>query len=140
MRAYEFIAEGSIDGIIEDEADQRGDDNLANALETLRNQAHDTHDVPMVRVDSLINIVRKMPGTEMFSVENLMDAYKSNETIKNLIKDIKDNKDGIKYVYLTTFADDPDTGEDLLGQVAGGVTDPEKTIGSMAKRALAKRS
>jgi hypothetical protein len=140
MRAHEFIAEGSIDGIIEDEADQRGDDNLANALETLRNQAHDTHDVPMVRVDSLINIVRKMPGTEMFSVENLMDAYKSNETIKNLIKDVKDNKDGIKYVYLTTFADDPDTGEDLLGQTAGGVTDPERTIGSMAKRALAKRS
>ena len=140
MRAHEFLSEGSIDGIIEDEADQRGDDNLANALETLRNQAHDTHDVPMVRVDSLINIVRKMPGTEMFSVENLMDAYKSNETIKNLIKDIKDNKDGIKYVYLTTFADDPDTGEDLLGQAAGGVTDPTKTIGSMAKRALSKRS
>lgn len=139
MRAHEFIAEGSIDGIIEDEADQRGDENLANALETLRNQAHDTHDVPMVRVDSLINIVRKMPGTEMFSVENLMDAYKSNETIKNLVKDIKDNKDGIKYVYLTTFADDPDTGDDLLGQAAGGVTDPVKTVGSMAKRALSKR-
>ena len=139
MRAYEFLIE-DLNDVIEDEADIRGDGNLANALETLRNEAHDTHDVPMVRVDSLINIVRNMPGTEMFTVENLMDAYKSNETVKNLIKDIKDNKDGVKYVYLATFADDPDTGDDTLGSAGGAVTNPEKTIDSMAKRALSKRS
>jgi len=139
MRAHEFVAE-AFDSVIEDEADHRGDNNLANALETLRNESHDTHDVPMVRVDSLLNIVRKMPGTEMFTVENLMDAYKSNETIKNLIKDIKDNKDGIKYVYLTTFADDPDTGDDMLATAGGQINNPEKTIDSMAKRALSKRS
>lgn len=137
MRAHEFVVEG-IDDIIEDEADSRGDGNLASVLETLRNRSHDTHDVPMVRVDSLINMVRKMPGTEMFTVENLMDAYKTNETVKNLIKDIKDNKDGVKYVYLTTFADDPESTD--LDAVAGSVPDPEKTIDSMAKRALAKRS
>ena len=139
MRAHEFVVEG-LDSVIEDEADHRGDNNLANALETLRNESHDTHDVPMVRVDSLLNIVRKMPGTEMFTVENLMDAYKSNETIKNLIKDIKDNKDGIKYVYLTTFADEPDTGDDTLASAGGQINNPEKTIDSMAKRALSKRS
>jgi hypothetical protein len=139
MRAHEFVAEG-LDSVIEDEADLRGDNNLANALETLRNESHDTHDVPMIRVDSLLNIVRKMPGTEMFTVENLMDAYKSNETIKNLIKDIKDNKDGIKYVYLTTFADEPDTGDDTLASAGGQINNPEKTIDSMAKRALSKRS
>lgn len=140
MRAREFIVEGPMDGIIEDEADVRGDDNLASALETLRHQAHDKHDVPMVRVDSLINIVRGMPGTEMYSVENLMDAYKSNETIKNLIKDIKDNKDGIKYAYLTTFADDPDSGDDQLASAGGMSINPEKTIDTMANRALKKRS
>lgn len=137
MRAHEFVVE-TIDDIIEDEADSRGDGNLANVLETLRNRSHDTHDVPMVRVDSLISMVRKMPGSEMFTVENLMDAYKTNETIKNLIKDIKDNKDGVKYVYLTRFADDP--GSTDLDATAGSVPDPEKTIDSMAKRALAKRS
>lgn len=137
MRASEFVTE-NLDEYIEDEADSRGDDNLANILETLRNRAHDKHDVPMVRVDSLINMIRNLPGTEMFTVENLMDAYKSNETIKNLIKDIKDNKDGVKYVYLTTFADDPESTD--LDAVAGSVPDPEKTIGSMAKRALSKRS
>ena len=137
MRATEFVIEG-LDDYIEDEADSRGDDNLASVLETLRNRAHDKHDVPMVRVDSLINMIRNLPGTEMFTVENLLDAYKSNETIKNLIKEIKDNKDGVKYVYLTTFADDPESTD--LDAVAGSVTDPEKTIGSMAKRALSKRS
>ena len=153
MRARDFVFEDDFgtpdfrdnvtdvsDGVIEDEADVRGDENLANALETLRHQAHDKHDVPMVRVDSLINIVRGMPGTEMFSVENLMDAYKSNETIKNLVKDIKDNKDGVKYAYLTTFADDPDTGDDQMATGAGAATDPEKTINSTATRALTKRS
>lgn len=139
MRAHEFVAEG-MDSVIEDEADLRGDDNLANALETLRNESHDTHDVPMIRVDSLINIVRRMPGSEMFTVENLMDAYKSNETIKNLIKDVKDNKDGVKYVYLATFADEPDTGDDTLAGAGGQINNPEKTIDSMAKRALSKRS
>lgn len=146
MRAREFIFEAEeellndSDNIIEDEADVRGDGNLASALETLRNQSHDTHDVPMVRVDSLINIVRGMPGTEMFTVENLLDAYKSNETIKNLIKDIKDNKDGVKYVYLTTFADDPESEDEMIGSEVGKIAEPEKTVGSMAKRALGKRS
>lgn len=140
MRAREFIVEVGGDGYLEDEADTRGDDNLAGVLETLRHQAHDKHDVPMIRVESLINMVRNLPGTEMFTVENLMDAYKSNETIKNLVKDIKDNKDGIKYVYLTTFADDPETGDDTLSTAGDQVANPEKTIDSMAKRALAKRS
>lgn len=146
MRAREFIFEANPtdlsdpNDVIEDEADVRGDGNLASALETLRNQAHDTHDVPMVRVDSLINIVRNMPGTEMFTVENLLDAYKSNESIKNLIKDIKDNKDGVKYVYLTTFADEPDSEDEIIGSEVSKISEPEKTVGSMAKRALGKRS
>ena len=137
MRAHEFIIEG-LDDVIEDDAVLRGDGNLASALETLRNKAHDMHDVPMVRVDSLINIVRRMPGTEMFTVENLLDAHKSNNTIKNLIKNIKDNKDGIKYAYLSTFADDPESDDN--DTLSGSATGTEKTIGSMAKRALSKRS
>ena len=59
MRAHEFVVE-DLNDVIEDEADQRGDNNLANALEMLRQEAHNKHDVPMIRVDSLINIVRKM--------------------------------------------------------------------------------
>jgi hypothetical protein len=135
MRAYEFISE-SMHDIIEDEADARGDNNLITTLETLRNRAHETHDVPMVRVDSLINIIRKIPGSEMFTVENLLDAYKTNDVVKNLIKNIKDNKDGVKYAYLTTFADDPESGDDSLESTK--ITNPEKTVASMVKRSLSK--
>ena len=136
MRAYEFIVEG-LNDIIEDEADSRGDGNLITTLETLRNRAHTTHDVPMVRVDSLINIIRKIPGSEMFTVENLLDAYKTNDTVKNLIKDIKDNKDGVKYAYLATFADDPETGDTSVETTK--ISNPEKTVDSMAKRTLSKK-
>jgi len=135
MRAHEFIIE-ALNDIIEDEADSRGDTNLMSTLQTLRNRAHKTHDVPMVRVDSLINIVRKLPGSEMFTVENLLDAYKTNDAIKNLIKNIKDNKDGVKYAYLATFADDPETGDTSIDTT--NVSNPEKTISSMVKRTLSK--
>lgn len=136
MRAYEFIIE-AIDDYIEDEADARGDTSLVSTLETLRNRANDTHDVPMIRVDSLINIIRKLPGSEMFTVENLLDAYKTNEAVKNLIKDIKDNKDGVKYVYLATFADTPENEDAAFA--SANIKDPSKTVNAMAKRALAQK-
>lgn len=136
MRAYEFIVE-ALDDYIEDEAVVRGDGNLVTTLETLRNRAHESHDVPMIRVDSLINIVRGIPGSEMFTVENLLDAYKSNSNIKSLIKDIKDNKDGIKYVYLSTFADSPDSDDEAVANA--NIKNPDKTINAMVKRTLSKK-
>ena len=52
MRWHEIIAEDdSLGGMIEDEAETRGDAVLATALEELRNRAHG-HTVPRVRVDS----------------------------------------------------------------------------------------
>lgn len=139
MRLHEFIKEDSgIGGIIEDEAETRGDAVLATALEELRNRAHG-HTVPKVRVDALVNLVKRLPGGEMFNAEALEAARKSNETIKNLIADIKDDADGVKYVYLTTFSDD-EFGNDELGATGeAGQTAPEKTVSSMATRALGKR-
>jgi len=138
MRAREFIVENSLDDIIEDEADQRGDANLIDALEQMRYSSHDKRAVPMVPAEGLINLVRGMPGTEMFSMENLLDAYKTNEAVKNLVDDIRDNKDGVKYVYLSKFADDPTSPEAAI--TSSSIPNPERTINSMAKRALSKRS
>lgn len=73
----------------------------------------------------------------MFTVENLLDAYKTNDTVKNLIKDIKDNKDGVKYAYLATFADDPETGDTSVETTK--ISNPEKTVDSMVKRTLSKK-
>jgi hypothetical protein len=126
-----------IDEVLEDEADGRGDANLLTTLEFLRNRAHDTHIQPRIRVDSLINLVQGA-GEQQFNLENLLDAYKNNPDVKNLIKDIKDDSSGVKYVYLEPFADDQETGD--LVDNSGPTTAPERTVDSMAKSALAKRS
>lgn len=136
MRIRDIINEDAIDEIIEDEADGRGDANLITVLEFLRNRAHDTHVQPKVRADSLLKLVQTT-GEQQFSLENLLNAYSDNENVKNLIKDIKDDPSGVKYVYLSTFADDDE--EAAIGDMDAPRTAPEKTVNSMAKSALAKR-
>ena len=137
MRINEVITEDIIDDVLEDEADGRGDANLLTTLEFLRNRAHDTHIQPRIRVDSLINLVQGT-GEQQFNLENLLAAYKDNPDVKNLIKDIKDDSTGVKYVYLEPFADDQEMGDIEPGE--GPKTAPERTVDSMAKSALAKRS
>ena len=77
-------------------------------------------------------------GEQQFNLENLLAAHKNNQTVKNLIKDIKDDPSGVKYVYLEPFADDEETGD--LTADGAPKTAPERTVDSMAKSALAKRS
>ena len=140
MRVREVIVEGIdeiIDEVLEDEADGRGDANLLTTLEFLRNRAHDTHIQPRIRVDSLINLVQGI-GESQFNLENLLDAYKDNPDIKNLIKDIKDDSSGVKYVYLQPFQDDTDMPVEIGQEIPK--TAPERTVDTMAKSALAKRS
>jgi len=136
MRIRDIIVEDHIDDMLEDEADGRGDANLITTLEFLRNRAHDTHVQPRVRADSLINLVQKT-GEQQFTLENLLDAYSDNENIKALVKDIKDDSTGVKYVYLQPFADDTEIA--AVGDENAPRTAPEKTVDAMAKSALAKR-
>lgn len=132
MRLFEFSPED----VIEDEAEARGDGDLITTLEFLRNQSAGKHLVPRVRVDSLINMVN-MHNEVDYSNNDLMNAYKTNEVVKNLIADIKeDEKTGIKYVYLQSI-----DGEDL-GDVGGeeGAEDSAKIVSGMADKAIANRS
>ena len=148
MRFAEIIAEDEFDGqpdmggsgmgdMIEDEAETRGDMVLATALEELRNRAHG-HSVPRVRVDALVNLVKRLPGGEMFNAAALEAAKSSNETIGNLIKDIKDDENGVKYVYLAPFEDDGFGGDSTAGADADAAGN-EKTVASMAGRAAGNR-
>lgn len=137
MYIKEIIVEDIVDDMLEDEADSRGDANLITTLEFLRNRAHDTHVQPKIRADSLINLVQST-GEQAFTLENLLNAYKTNQELKNLIKDIKDDNNGVKYVYLNPFADDSEVA--AIGDLQVPRTDPERTVDSMAKAALAKRS
>jgi len=93
-----------------------------------------------VRVDSLINMINMHNETETFSNSDLMNAFKTNTVVKNLIADIKDDeKTGIKYVYLTPI----DGSDDLEGPSGDAETvksEPEKIVSGMANKAIANRS
>lgn len=139
MRWSEISESSGLGDMIEDEADARGDAVLLTALEELRNRAHG-HSVPRVRVDSLVNLIKRLPGGEMFNADALEAARKSNEAVKNLVADIKDDENGIKYVYLAPYEDDP-FGDSVAGDgETVGKTAPEKTVSGMANRALGSRS
>lgn len=137
MKIRDIIIEDVIDDMLEDEAEGRGDANLITTLEFLRNRAHDTHVQPRVRADSLINLVQTT-GDQQFTLDNLLDSFKDNEKVKNLIKDIKDDSNGVKYIYLHPYADDSDLAS--VGDDSAPRSDPEKTVNAMAKSALANRS
>lgn len=137
MQIKEIIVEDIVDDMLEDEADGRGDANLITTVEFLRNRAHDTHVQPRIRADSLINLVQTT-GEQAFTLENLLDAYKNNQQLKGLIKDIKDDSNGVKYVYLQPFADDNELA--AMSDTEAPRTAPEKTVDAMAKSALANRS
>ena len=92
MRLSEFINVDALDAeIIEDDAEDQGHTNLVTALEFLRHRSRDKMLQPKVRVDSLIEMVRNT-GAETFNLDSLTNAFKNNESVKGLIKDIKDDE------------------------------------------------
>ena len=67
-------------------------------------------------------------------------AKSNNDMIKNLIKDIKDDDAGVKYIYLTPVPGKEAGSETELGDAGAPQAPAEKIVGSMAKSALASRS
>lgn len=136
MKICDIIVEDRIDDILEDEASDPVIIDLMGIIEELRNRAHDTHAIPRVRADSLINLVQGRHP--QFNLDTLTQAMSNNEGLKAMIKDVKDDATGVKYVYLAPFADDNEMA--ALGDNNAPRTPPEKTVDGMAKAALAKRS
>lgn len=138
MRAREFIVE-----------DRTGpmSTNLVSVLDTIRNSFADRGQDPRVRVDALINMVREIPGSEMFNVDMLKDLYDRDTTVKNLISNIKKDDTGTRYIYLSPAIGqvgdietepeqtDMPTGSGDIEAGAG----PENTVRQMSKRALGRR-
>lgn len=128
MRAREFAFEGATTPSIS---------NLVSTLDNLRAKTD------QIRVDSLVNLVRKRPGSEMFNIDLLADAYKNNEIVKNLVRDISDDESGVKYVHLKGLTDDDDEllpDKEIGGSDGpGGSKNPQATVHAMAKRATNKR-
>lgn len=136
MRINEIIFEDLGGGVIEDEAETRGDSALITALEWLRNEADQSGAVtPRVAVDTVIDRVRAIPGSEAFNFAALDAAQKSNDTVKSLIKSIKDDPHtGDKYVYLSPAENTVDD-SDPLGANGAPPGDPAKVVSKMASRA-----
>ena len=114
---------------IEDEADTRGDSALITALEWLRHEATESNAVtPRVKVDTVI----------AFNYAALEAANDHNDTVKSLIKDIKDDeKTGAKYIYLALPENTVDD-TDPLNVDSDVQADNARVVSSMAKRASTK--
>jgi hypothetical protein len=122
---------------IEDDADQEADAALLNTLREIQFSS-DHAQIPKISAEALINLVKTKPGGESFNLESLMSARKNNEAVKNIVGNIQDNDQGIKYVFIRP-ADDTENA--TFGQDGEQIkTAPEKTVASMAKSALAKRT
>jgi hypothetical protein len=145
MKINEIIKESAdypefdIDDPIEDEADSRGDSDLIDALEFLRNQEMHTNAVtPRVKVDTVIRRVWALQGNEAFNFAALDAAKKDNEAVKNIIKDIKDDpQTGKKYVYLNPPENTVGTAKPDDSDVDISAEKSDKIVKSMAKRAAA---
>lgn len=140
MRFYEILRSlneaNELQDFIEDDADRISDTPLINVLHELQFNA-DHAEIPKIRVDSLLALVQSQPGGEAFDLDALMDAKKNNQTVQNIIGDIKDNDKGIKYVFIKPLEPTEETPE--TGDEAEAIkTAPEKTVSSMAKRAAKK--
>ena len=140
MRIRDIITESEFEfEAIEDEAETRGDSALITTLELLRHEATQSDAItPRVKVDTVIQRVRAIPGNEQFNYAALEAAKEHNDAIKNLIKDIKDDeKTGAKYVYLALPENTIDN-SDPLGATTAPAGDPSKIVSKMADKARSK--
>ena len=135
MRISEIICEDVLDEIIEDEANDPVIMYLIEILDGIRERSHNLHQIPKVRADALINLVQLQHP--QFNLDILEMAKSSNDTVNELIKDIKDDATGIKYIYITPFAEESEEAD--AGDENAPKTAPERTVDAMAKSALAKR-
>jgi hypothetical protein len=126
---------------VEDDADQEADAALVTTLRELQFSAGDKK-VPKVAVGALLNLIKTKPGGEAFDLNALLKAKANNETVKAMIKNIEDNQEGVKYVFLNPIEPiDGPAGEEGAGaNGTAGMTAPEKTVAGMANRAMSSRS
>lgn len=142
MLIREIIVENQFSKYIEDDVNDEAVVALVGILRALQYEAQDFA-IPKISVKALVNLVKNSPEAEGFNLDALNSAYKSNELVKNLITNIKDDDNGVKYVYIKPLNDEleDELGDENSNSVGDGgdTKNPEKTVDSMAKRALKKK-
>lgn len=131
-------SETDYSAFVEDDAENHCADILSGVLQNIIFSAEHA-EIPKIRVDALVHLVRNTPGGEAFNAASLKACQQNDDNIKNLIDNIKDDDNGVKYVYLTR--DDPFAADDEESADGGegSKSAPEKTVSSMAKRAAGNR-
>jgi len=132
----------NISAHIEDDADHEADAALIDTLREIQFSAGDKK-IPKIAVTALMNLVKNKPGGEAFDLNALEKAKSNNDTVKEMIKSIDDNEDGVKYVFINPPEpiEGPESDIGGPGGAGGGAqTAPEKTVSAMANRALSSRS
>ena len=136
MRYKEFaLFEAGIDGedlsaYVEDDADHEAD---AVLMDVLRRIQFSGAKMPKITVAALINLVNNEPGGEAFDKTALEKAKSNNDGVKQLIKNIEADNNGIEYVFIKP--PEPIAGET---NADGAPADAEKSasiVSGMASRA-----
>lgn len=132
---------GDAGDYVEDDADHEANDALINTLREIQFSSGDKK-IPKISVTALLNLVKNKPGGEAFDLNALEKAKANDETVKGMIKNIEDNNEGVKYVFINPVEPIDGPEGELGGGPAGqgGMSAPEKTVSSMASRALSSRS
>lgn len=138
MRISEIICEDALDAIIEDEANDPVIMYLIEVLESIRERSHNLHQIPRVRVGSLIKLIQlKHP---QFNLDILDMAKSNNNIVKGMIKDIKDDPNsGEKYLYVSPLADELEAERDQA-DVEKSAQQKSNVVDNMASQAAKKRS
>lgn len=137
MKISEILRESmDLSELIEDDADSQVEELLATTLREIQFSAEHAQ-VPKISVEALINLVKMKPGGEAFTLEELKKVHQNSDMIKNMIASIKDDDSGVKYVFIRPVDSDMDVDSDSDAEAVK--TPPEKTVSSMANRALGKR-
>jgi hypothetical protein len=144
MRYHEFarsLNEGvDYSTFVEDDADNHCAEIVASVLDNIV-ASSDHAEIPKIRLDALVSLVRDIPGAEAFNAESLKMCQQHNDAVGNLIANVKEDENGVKYVYLNRedALGFDETGEGEDGQDSPTMTAPEKTVAQMAKRAASNR-
>ena len=111
--------------------------NLLPVLMFLKKRSEDKELSAKLRTDSLIQLV-KNAGDTTFDYNALVDAYESNDSVKEVIKSF--NREEI--ILKSDVDTDDDLSSDHEGEDGSGdgqkSQDPEKVVSQMAKRAAKK--
>ena len=96
MRIRDIIVEDALDEIIEDEAADPAIVYLEEILMNAQGRSHNFHQVPKLRLDSLINLVKvKHPEFDMAAFDT---AKQNNETVNKSHTVFKKSLSGVKIV------------------------------------------